>query len=107
MAEVGCYCGSIWGRYEKGTVTLKAGNALDDPALDEYGPFSAIHVGAAASDLPQVQMMHQSLTKEWPGLGNQNGIRDRPFLFQAHSCGNFTGPHRQAEARWTHGHSSW
>ncbi|BDA46034.1 Protein-L-isoaspartate(D-aspartate) O-methyltransferase [Coccomyxa sp. Obi] len=40
--------------YEKGTVTLKAGNALDDPALDEYGPFSAIHVGAAASDLPQV-----------------------------------------------------
>ena len=48
------FCGNVWGRYEKGTVTLKAGNALDDPALDKYGPFSAIHVGAAASDLPQV-----------------------------------------------------
>jgi protein-L-isoaspartate O-methyltransferase len=41
-------------RYENGTVTLKAGNALDDPALEEYGPFDAIHVGAAAPDLPQV-----------------------------------------------------
>ncbi|KAK9906516.1 hypothetical protein WJX75_003206 [Coccomyxa subellipsoidea] len=40
--------------YENGTVTLKAGNALDDPALEEYGPFDAIHVGAAAPDLPQV-----------------------------------------------------
>ena len=41
-------------RYENGTVTLKAGNALDDPALEEFGPFDAIHVGAAAPDLPQV-----------------------------------------------------
>ncbi|EIE24266.1 protein-L-isoaspartate O-methyltransferase [Coccomyxa subellipsoidea C-169] len=40
--------------YENGTVTLKAGNALDDLALEEYGPFDAIHVGAAAASLPQV-----------------------------------------------------
>lgn len=46
--------GSACCRYENGTVTLKAGNALDDPALEEFGPFDAIHVGAAAPDLPQV-----------------------------------------------------
>lgn len=50
-----CAVACVCGRYESGIVTLKAGNALDDPALEEYGPFDAIHVGAAASDLPKVE----------------------------------------------------
>lgn len=37
--------------------TLQAGNALDHPAVKEHGPFDVIHVGAAASDLPQVCMI--------------------------------------------------
>lgn len=39
---------------ERGTVRLIAGNALDEAILDQHGPFDAIHVGAAADDLPQV-----------------------------------------------------
>lgn len=39
---------------ERGTVRLMAGNALDEALLDQHGPFDAIHVGAAADDLPQV-----------------------------------------------------
>jgi protein-L-isoaspartate O-methyltransferase len=31
---------------------------LDHPGLQQYGPFDAIHVGAAASNLPQVNAAH-------------------------------------------------
>ena len=42
---------------ERGTVSLMAGNALDEALLDQHGPFDAIHVGAAADDLPQVSFV--------------------------------------------------
>lgn len=36
-----------------GAVTLRTANALAPGALDGFGPFDAIHVGAAAATLPQ------------------------------------------------------
>ena len=39
---------------QRGTVQILPGNALGR-ALEEYGPFDAIHVGAAAAILPQVR----------------------------------------------------
>ena len=39
---------------DKGIVTVKAGDALKDPAVEEYGPFDAIHVGASAGHIPKV-----------------------------------------------------
>ena len=38
---------------QRGTVQILPGNALGR-VLEEYGPFDAIHVGAAAAALPQV-----------------------------------------------------
>ncbi len=40
--------------YDEGIVTLKAGDALQDPAVGEYEPFDAIHVGASAGHVPKV-----------------------------------------------------
>ena len=39
---------------DEGVVTLQAGDALKDPALEEHGPFDAIHVGASAGHIPKV-----------------------------------------------------
>ena len=39
---------------DEGIVTVKAGDALKDPAVEEYGPFDAIHVGASAGHIPKV-----------------------------------------------------
>ena len=38
----------------EGTVTVKAGDALTYPAVEEYGPFDAVHVGASAGHIPKV-----------------------------------------------------
>ena len=46
---------------QRGTVQILPGNALGR-ALEEYGPFDAIHVGAAAAVLPQVSWI------TWPHL---------------------------------------
>ena len=40
--------------YDEGIVTLKAGDALKDSAVDQYEPFDAIHVGASAGHVPKV-----------------------------------------------------
>ncbi|CAK0749632.1 hypothetical protein CVIRNUC_001925 [Coccomyxa viridis] len=40
--------------YDEGIVTLKAGDALQDPAVGEYEPFDALHVGASAGHVPKV-----------------------------------------------------
>lgn len=42
------------GLARRGSVQLMAGNALDAALLDKHGPFDAIHVGAAAADVPKV-----------------------------------------------------
>ncbi|CAL5227878.1 g10918 [Coccomyxa viridis] len=39
---------------DEGVVTLQAGDALKDPALEEHAPFDAIHVGASAGHIPKV-----------------------------------------------------
>ena len=41
--------------YDEGIVTLKAGDALNDLAVDQYEPFDAIHVGASAGHVPKVR----------------------------------------------------
>lgn len=38
---------------KKGTIKIMPGNVLGK-VLSEYGPFDAIHVGAAAATMPQV-----------------------------------------------------
>ncbi len=38
---------------KKGTIKIMPGNVLGK-VLGEYGPFDAIHVGAAAASMPQV-----------------------------------------------------
>ena len=47
---------------QRGTVQILPGNVLGR-ALEEYGPFDAIHVGAAAAVLPQVSY----ITSPQPG----------------------------------------
>ena len=39
---------------DEGIVTLQAGDALKDAALNDHGPFDAIHVGASAGHIPKV-----------------------------------------------------
>ena len=39
---------------DEGVLTLQAGDALKDPALEEHAPFDAIHVGASAGHIPKV-----------------------------------------------------
>ena len=42
---------------KKGTIKIMPGNVLGK-VLGEYGPFDAIHVGAAAATMPQVPRLH-------------------------------------------------
>ena len=46
---------------DEGIVTVKAGDALKDPAVEEYGPFDAIHVGASVGHIPKVSDAHRIL----------------------------------------------
>ena len=49
--------------FDEGIVTLKAGDALKDSAVDQYEPFDAIHVGASAGHVPKVCTVAELLTQ--------------------------------------------
>ena len=67
---------------ERGTVSLMAGNALDEALLDQHGPFDAIHVGAAADDLPQVGYFPCPFR-------TQNGSRTHVAVASCEACRSF------------------
>ena len=59
---------------KKGTIKIMPGNVLGK-VLGEYGPFDAIHVGAAAATMPQVCVTfdtdsaeHTDLCTSWSNL---------------------------------------
>lgn len=49
---------------QSGTVKIMPGNVLGK-VLKEYGPFDAIHVGAAATTMPQVRLKGIALSHCW------------------------------------------